>query len=577
MKLVIDFWKKNKLWLGFLILLTILATTANLSFPYLLKMIVDGIQKNFSRERILQYVALLFLLGLGRSFLTTLLPFLRGRTNEKFGWLCRTEVFSAILKKGHKFLNQFPPGDVMERLDHDLNDLSWFSCSGIFRPIEGLLTLTIALIILIKINPLLTLLSLLPLASAALFWSKFGNLVHRTYQRWRERISAVCNYIESSLAGIKLLKAFLREKSTGEKFSPLLKERISRAVEFIKSEAKVGIVFRSNAEIAILIILLFGGIWVIKGKLTLGEFVAFMAYIVLLIQPFWDLGNFFVAYRRGKVAGKRIHELALFPEEIERKGEEKVSSLRGIIFDRVNFAYDGKMVLTDLNLTIKEGEKIGIAGPIGCGKTTIVKLILRLLEPTSGEIRVLTEKGILPLKELHLKSFRQFFGYCPQEASLFSETIRNNILFGREEYRENLEKVINLSGLKEEIKTLPEGIDSLIGERGIKLSGGQRERVAIARALLTSPQILILDDATASLDAEIEKRIVAHILKEVKSVIIISHRLSLLSLCDFVYVLSDGKIVEEGNPEELLNRKGLYWQLYERQLLKEELERDEKI
>lgn len=557
--------------------MSIITTSANLSFPYLLKEIVDGIQKQFTPNKILTYVFILFLLGLCRSFLSTLLPFLRGKTNEKFGWLCRTEVFSAILKKDHKFANQFPPGDVIERLDHDLNDLSWFSCSGIFRPIEGLFTLIIALIILIKINPLLTLLSLFPLSIAGGFWSKIGSLVHRTYQKWREKISLVCNYIESSLAGIKLLKAFLREESASEKFSPLLKERISRAVEFIKSEAKVGIVFRSTAEVAILIILFLGGIWVIKEKLTIGEFVAFMAYIVLLIQPFWDLGNFFVAYKRGKVAEKRIRELALFPAEIKEKGGKKIANITGYQLVNLNFAYDDKAILTNLNLEIKEGEKTGIAGPVGCGKTTLIKLLLRLLEPTTGEIKVTTEKGILPLKEIDLKYLRHFFGYCPQEPSLFSDTVKNNILFGREEYAARLEAVINLSGLKDEIKAMPQWLDTKLGERGLRLSGGQKERVAIARALLASPKILILDDATASLDAEMEKAIVANLLKEIKTVIIISHRLSLLNLCDFVYVLSEGKIVEKGKPEELLSRKGLYWQLYQRQLLKEELERDEKI
>uniref|UniRef100_A0A7C3Z2E3 ABC transporter ATP-binding protein n=1 Tax=candidate division WOR-3 bacterium TaxID=2052148 RepID=A0A7C3Z2E3_UNCW3 len=576
MKLVSDFWRREKGWFLFLIFMTIFTTAANLSFPYILKEIIDGIQKQLSGRKILEYVVILLFLGLARSILSTLLPFLRGKTNERFAWLCRARVFSFILNKNEKFFNQFPPGDVIERLEQDLNDLSWFSCSGIFRAIEGGFTLLLGLVILLRINAFLTLLALLPLSLAGGFWSRIGGLVLGTYRRWREKISEVCNYLESSLSGVKLLKAFRKEGDTIAKFLPILQARISGAVQFAKSEAKVSLVFRATAETAILIILCFGGFLVIKNRLTIGEFVAFMAYIGLLVQPFWDLGNFFVTQRRGKVAEKRIRDLAEFPEVIKRQEGERCE-IRGFQFVNVEFAYDSKPVLSGVSLEIKEGMKVGIAGPVGSGKTTIAKLLLRLLEPKSGEIRVITDKGILSLMEIDLSHLRSHFGYCPQEPSLFSDTLKNNILFGREELAERLNQAIEISGLVGEIKAMPGGVDSLIGERGIKLSGGQKERVAIARAILSSPRILILDDATASLDAEIEKEVVANLLKAVETLILITHRLSLLSLCDVVYVLEGGKVEEKGKPEELIAQRGLYWRLYERQLLKERLKEDEAV
>ncbi len=572
MKLVSSFWKRNKFSLFLLLIFTLITTATNLSFPYILKNIVDGIQKRLEAKTVLFYVGLLLMLGTLRSFLATLLPFLRGRTNERFAWLCRSQVFSKILEKGYKFSNTFPGGDVIERLDHDLSDLSWFACSGIFRPIEGGLTLLLGLLILISINPLLTLIAIAPLSLAGIFWSKIGSLVYSTYNKWREKISLVCNYIESSMSGIKLLKSFAKEEIQEERFSSLLKDRIDWAIRYVRSEAKVGIVFQGVAEFSILVILILGGILVIKKGLTIGEFVAFMAYIGLLVAPVWDLGNFFVARKRGLAAERRIRELAEFPPAIERKGGVPCpKSLSAIKFNSVSFAYEeARPVLKNINLLIKEGMKIGIAGTVGSGKTTIVKLLLRLLEPISGEIII----DKTPLKEIDLKELRALFGYCPQEPTLFSDTIYNNILFGREGFQDRVSEAVKISGLAEEIKEMPEGIDSLIGERGIKLSGGQKERVAIARGILTSPKILLLDDATASLDAEIEKRVVANLLKEKKTAIIISHRLSLLSLCDIVYVLERGEIVEEGTPFELLAKRGLYWKLYERQLIREELEKE---
>lgn len=567
--------------------MTLITTAITLAFPYFLKKIIDGIQKGLSAKTLFLYCALLFGFGLLRSILSTLLPFLRGKTNEKFAWLCRSYVFSRILNKGYQFSNTFPAGDVIERLDHDLGELSWYACSGIFRPAEAIFTLIITLTILFSISPLLMMLTIAPLSITALFWSKIGGFVYASYRKWREKISLVCSYIESTLSGIKLLKSFNKEVMPRKHFGALLRERIDWAIRLVRSEAKIGIVFQGAGELAILIILIVGGILVIRGKMTLGGFVAFMAYIGLLITPMWDIGNFFVVRKRALVAGRRIRELAEFPWEIgERDFLSPTGKGRFIIkLSDVTFGYEKeRTALRNVNLEIREGMKIGIAGTIGSGKTTLMKLLLRLLEPTAGQISIewVDQEGDnwhSPDNEREaerkscLTDYRKLFGYCPQEPTLFSDTIFNNITLGRECPKEKVEEVIEISGLKEDIKMMPRGVEQLIGERGMKLSGGQKERVAIARGLLGSPRILILDDATASLDAEIEKEVVNNILKVVKTVIIISHRLSLLQLCDIIYVLDKGEVVELGTHEELLAKRGLYWELYERQLMKEELER----
>jgi ATP-binding cassette subfamily B protein len=489
-------------------------------------------------------------------------------------WHTRNNVFAQILNKGHRFTNRFPSGDVIERLDHDLNDLSWFACSGIFRPIEGIFTIIIALIILIKLNYLLTFITVLPVSLAIFAWLRLGPLVEKWYRAWREKISETNNLLESSFSGIKLVKSYVMENRIGKIFRNTLNQRIGAAVKTVIVEAKIGIMFNGIAELGILLVLWVGGILVIKQRLTLGQFVAFNGYILMLITPMFDIGNFFVAGKRAQAAEKRIRELVEFKPDVLITPHfglrmEKDSPL--IIMNGVSFNYNGKEVLRNINIEIQPGSKVGIAGTIGSGKSTIIRLLLRLAEPTQGSIFLNGKE----LKEFDLTSLRQLYGYAPQDPILFTDTIRNNILFGRNAEPSEIELVTQIAQLTQDIETMPKGLDETIGERGLKLSGGQKARVAIARALLGRPKILLLDDVTSNLDAETEQKFFNEFNKLIKdtTLIIVSHRLAILSNCDIIYVLDNGTIVEKGTHNELLAKKKLYWKLYQHQLIAEELER----
>lgn len=568
-ELIIEFWKKNRRRLIFIIIATAFGTIVSLSFPYLLKLLVDGIKAQLQPSRLLKYVAILFILGVVRSAVSVFLPFLRGRTNEIFQWVTRSSVFKHILRMGTSFTNRFPSGDVIERLDHDLNDLSWFACSGIFRPIEGIFTIIFALIILIKLNPLLTLISVLPVSIAVLVWLKLGPLVYRWYRDWREAMSQTSNHIESSFSGIKVIKAYNAEKYNIAHFQNILSDRINKAVKVVKAEAKIGVFFSGIAELGILLILWVGGTLVIKQHLTLGDFVAFNAYILMLITPMFDIGNFFVAGRRAKAGEERIRALQETKPDIEVKTAipVKITSWHKIEFCNVGFQYaqDTRMVLQDINLTILPNMKIGIAGTVGSGKSTITKLLLRVCDPTQGKILL----DDIPYPQIDLAQLRNLFGYAPQETALFSDTICNNIIWGRNE--QDLSELTSITQIDEDLKNFPEKLEQQIGERGLTLSGGQKQKVSLARALYGKPDILILDDSTANLDAQTEQALIQH-LTDSKTLIVISHRLALLSVCDIIYCLDKGKIVEQGTHQELLNKKGLYWKLYQRQLLEKELE-----
>jgi ATP-binding cassette subfamily B protein len=405
-------------------------------------------------------------------------------------------------------------------------------------------------------------------------------------------MSATSNHIESTFSGIKVVKSYGIEPYNIARFQNILTDRIAKALKVVKAEAKIGIFFSGISELGILLILWVGGTLVIKQRLTLGDFVAFNAYILMLITPMFDIGNFFVAGRRAKAGEERLSALKESLPDVMVKTETpiQVSTWKKIEFNNVSFQYtkDGRSVLQKINLTVEPKMKIGIAGTVGSGKTTIIKLLLRICDPTIGKITV----DNIPYSELDLNKLRAFFGYAPQETALFSDTIYNNIVWGRDREAGSREQgaellaplssllttITEITQLDEDLKTFPEKLNSQVGERGLTLSGGQKQKVSLARALFGKPEILILDDATSSLDAHTEQQLLQYLNKfqasgfGLQALIVISHRLALLSVCDIIYCLDRGKIVEKGTHSELLAKKGLYWKLYQRQLLEKELE-----
>lgn len=566
MKTIITFWKQRPQRLIFLIAFTIVYTFLLLLFPYILKDIIDGIKTEFSRTQLLKAIAVLGIIGILRSTAGIFLPYTRGRTNEIFNLKERNNIFNTILKKGHSFFNKFPAGDILERMDMDLGELSWFVCSGIFRPIEGLLTICFAIYFLSRIDWRLMLIAVLPMSTAIFVFTFFAPRVYQYFKRWREIISLVHNLLQTNFIGIRLVKAYTMEEQNAKEFKKLLTIRIDAAKKVYQIESLLQNIFFSIEEIGIVLVLLCGGIFTLNGSLTIGEFVAFMAYILILLHPIIDIANFFVIKKRAEVQVKRLEEIKNYPVDVSDTG--KISNVKGdsILTQELSFAYDkdAPPVLNNINMNIPLGKKIGIAGTVGSGKSTLLKLIMRTAEPTCGNINL----NGLCIKEIDLTAYRTLFSYVPQEPSLFSNTIYNNITFGREAAKEILEKIVEICQLKEFIDNCPKGYDELIGERGLKLSGGEKQRIAIARALLKNGSILILDDATSNLDAETEKRLIEEISEmDNMTLIIVTHRLSILAICDYVYVLHQGRIIEQGTPDSLIKKRGLYWKLYQYQLI----------
>jgi len=572
LRIVFDFWRQRPGWAIGLVAGTIVVTAISMVFPYFLRLIIDGIKRGVTQQQLVRFVLLLVGFGFLRVVGEVLLPFSRGRINELYQWKVRSSVFRRVLDMGHTFSAKYPTGDVMERLDHDMGELSWFACSGLFRFAAAGFTVLFALVIMLRMNPFLTLITVLPIGLGVFVWTKLGPLVYSWFMRWRAKISEINNQLEAAFTGIRLVKSYSMEEKLGRRFRGTLNERVGVAMGEARTEAKIGIMYTGIAEVATLLVLWVGGVQVVHAHLTLGEFVAFNAYILMLLGPMYDIGNLFVSGRRAQGAAERIESLKTHPPEVVPPAKPKQPVPGELRLNRISFSYGSRVVLGDAELAFAPGQKVGIAGTVGSGKSTVFRLLFRTADPQHGSVTLSGQD----IRQLDLDAYRKLFGYAPQEATLFSDTVRGNIVFGRENVTdEQLQAVVAGAELSGDVAGFPKGLDEVLGERGTRLSGGQKERVAIARALVGRPPVMVFDDATSALDAETEKELVNRMMNQLPgvTVIIVSHRLSVLSVCDWVYVLDAGKVQEQGKHEDLLAKQGLYWKLYQRQLISEELEK----
>jgi len=572
LKIVFEFWRRRPGWAIGLLAGTVVVTAISIVFPYILRIIIDGIKRGVTQPELVRLVLLLVGFGFLRVVGEVLLPFSRARINELYQWKVRSDVFRRALDMGHTFSARYPTGDVMERLDHDMGELSWFACSGLFRFAAAGLTVIFALVIMVRMNPLLTLITVLPLGLAVLVWMRLGPLVYSWFMKWRQKISDINNQLEAAFTGIRLVKSYSMEERLGRRFRSTLDERVGVAMGEARTEAKIDIMYMAIAGMATLLVLWLGGVQVVHKSLTLGAFVAFNAYILMLIGPMFDIGNLFVSGRRAQGAAERIDALRQHPPEVASPADAVPPATGELRLNRASFAYGTRTVLDEADMVFAAGQKVGIAGTVGSGKSTVFRLLFRLADPQAGSVTLSGQD----IRRLDLDVYRKLFGYAPQEATLFSDTVKGNIVFGRENVgEEQLAGVVSGAELSEDVAGFPKGLDEMLGERGTRLSGGQKERVAIARALVGRPPIMVFDDATSALDAETEKELVNRMMNQLPgvTVIIVSHRLSVLSACDWVYVLDMGKVREQGTHEDLLAKQGLYWKLYQRQLISEELEK----
>ena len=543
--------------------------------PKILKLVFDDLERSIAPRKVLFYAFLIFGVALGGGAILFAQRRIINGVARRIEYHLRSDFFTHLQKLSAAYYNNVGTGDLMARATSDMNAVRMVLSNAIMFAADGVVFFAMALVIMLDIDATLTLLAVLPYPILALMIRELGKRIYNSYERIQESYSAMNTKVQENLSGVRVVKAYTLEMSEIEKFRQLNEEFVERNRAQIRLVTVFFPLFRFLPGIGYVALLWLGGTHVIQGKITFGDFVSFLAYLIILVRPMIRLGFVVNAFERGAASMERISKILdqqpdIFDDENVRRNIETIQG--SIEFRNLNFAYpDGTPVLKDLNLKIDRGKTVAIVGPTGCGKTTLVNLIPRIYEAGRGTIFI---DGV-DLQDIPVQVLRSNIGFVEQEPFLFSGTLRKNIAYGAENASEvEVQRVVHTTDLQAQIEEFPEGLDTYLGERGITISGGQRQRSALARAITIHPKILIMDSAFANVDTHTEDTILNRLNDVIadRTTIIISHRISTVKSADLIVVMQDGEIVERGTHDTLLKRNGMYARIHEKQLLQEELD-----
>lgn len=499
----------------------------------------------------------------------------RAWMNCRSEWFFRQQSFDDATSKGPDFFNKFRTGDLITRMTDDVSEkLSWFTCSGIFRFYEALLHVSFIVSMMMSIDSALTLWTAGPFPILIIIFFASSSLLDKRYDLLQASISKFNDVMESCFSGIRVVKAYVREKSQKKTFMEKAAVRRQAEINAIRVTTLVDSLYGYIWQLGVVMVLLAGGYRVLYADLTMGNMATFIYYVVWLVFPMFDIGQFLVKSRQSAVSINRLQELENVPPMIMENGAEPSdAAIKGnLVFENINFSFDGaaQKIIDNVSLEVGAGKTVALVGKVGSGKTWLINMVPRLVDPSSGKVKL---DGV-ELRDYPVAEIRKIVGYVPQEPSLFSDTIRNNILFGRKEIPETiLDWAIDVAQLKEDIESFPKGLDTEVGTRGVSISGGQKQRLGLARALVGKPLVLILDDCTSALDSRTEGALwdrLHQVLPDMTS-IIITHRPGTLEKVDMIYVMDSGKIVESGTHNQLIAKSGDYARIYRSYQLEEQV------
>ncbi|MEK3799594.1 ABC transporter transmembrane domain-containing protein [Peribacillus sp. FSL H8-0477] len=558
-------WKRYSIAILFLCLVNVMEIIP----PKLVGMAIDDInQGTLTTNGIGRYILYLALVGTASYLFSYIWSYLLFGGAFLVERKLRSGFMGHLLKMTPTFYERNRTGDLMARATNDLKAISITAGFGILTLADSVLfTATILLVMGTTISWTLTLAAVLPLPIMAVMIQVFGNKIHQRFTDAQNAFGDLNDKVLESVAGVRVIRAYVQEREDEQRFDDMTEDVYKKNLEVAKIDSLFDPTISILVGISYLIGLGYGAYMVFQQSITLGSLVSFNVYLGMLIWPMIAMGELINVLQRGNASLDRVQTTMSAHQDVKNEDNtETVNRPEEIIFDSVEFTYPSSKVtnLDNISVAVNRGHTLGIVGKTGSGKTTFVKQLLREYPLGKGILSI----GDIPLEKHLIEDVRNWIGYVPQDHFLFSKSVKDNILFGKMDATEaELAEAIRLADFEKDLEMLPERLETMVGEKGVALSGGQKQRISIARALIKDPDILILDDSLSAVDAKTETNIITNIQKERagKTTIITTHRLSSVQHAEWIIVLDQGKIIEEGTHEDLLKLQGWYWEQYERQ------------
>ncbi len=563
--ILLDFIKEhNKSYIAGIVILIATSFIA-MTIPKLLGIITDGLNR---RDMVSTAVHRYVLIMAAVSILVFILKyiwryFLIGNCRSLECYL-RDKLFKHLQTLPLSFYNNSKTGDMVAHAINDVQAVRMTFGFGSIQILDGAAACIISIYFMARtINPLLTVMALAPVPIAIFIMVRVGKMIRFRFKKVQEAFAAISEKVQENISGIRVIKAFAQEEEEVENFLKYSRDRVDTQMRLTKVSALLGPCAQLCFGVSFVFFIVYGSGQVIKGSITLGDYVAFNTYMMAIMGPVMNISRIIDIWQRGIASYKRLKVIFDTPGAAAAIGDGLSCIKGGIEIKNLSFAYPGaaRRALKNINLVLEQGKTLGILGKTGSGKTTLMNLLLKLYEVGDGKILI----DGRDINDIPAEALRECIGYVPQDNFLFSTTIRNNIEFFRDIYSEDeVEEAAKLSGVYDNIVSFPDGFDTVIGERGTTLSGGQKQRISIARALVKNPSLLILDDSLSAVDTKTEEEIIAnirHVLSG-RTGIIISHRISTVRYADEILYMDNGRISERGTHEQLMEMGGSYYSLY---------------
>ncbi len=566
--------KKYYLYIcGILVLLGV--DYLQIQIPLYLEQLIDGVKYyNDGMDEIVAVIQMILLLAGGMFVLRFFWRYFIIGTSRKFEKYVRASVFKKLLSLSPAFYDKIKTGDIMARTTNDLNATRMMLAQGVIMLTDSIILGSLSIYMMMtRVDVRLTLIGIIPLPILAIVARAYGGTIQKRFESMQKSFSSLTDTVQETLNGVEVVKSYTMEEERSNTFFGKCKDYYTKSMRLVKLWGTFLPLIELMAAFGMALTIWYGGRLVIIGEISLGQFVAFSQYLMMLVWPIMAIGWVVNVIQRGRASYKRIMWIENQASEVNDPKEPKKADLsREIGVNNLSFTYPGseKQVLHDINMAIKPGQTVAFVGKTGSGKSTLAKLLVKMYSVSNGRISI----GNFDINELSMREIREQVAYVPQETFLFSATITENIGFSVDSYsQEDVEQYAHLAAVHSNIQDFPHGYKTIVGERGVTLSGGQKQRVAIARALMKKTPVVILDDCLSAVDTETEMKILESLNEEIKTrtTIIISHRLKAVSKANRIFVFDEGKIVEQGTHDELLRLNGSYSRLYKKQLIEEEL------